>query len=85
MIVKEIDARKEVITGADVWQVLSKAETVHVASGQKILRYEPETSNRDDLIKMATGRSGNLRAPTLKIGDNVYVGFSSSMYEKLVQ
>jgi len=81
----EIDAKKEVIAAAAVWPVLGKAEMVHVASGQKILSYEPETSNREELIKLATGRSGNLRAPTLKIGNDVYVGFNASLYEKIVR
>jgi hypothetical protein len=82
-VVEEVDAKQEVITTSDVWTVLSRADKIYVASGQKILTYEPNSSNRDELIKKTTGRTGNLRAPALKIGNELYVGFNTSMYDSL--
>ena len=83
MVGEEVDAKKEVITSEDVWSVLSAAETVYVASGKKTLEYIPSSSNKDELIKKATGRTGNLRAPTVRRGKLLYVGFNQEMYNTL--
>ncbi len=80
---EEVDAKKEVITSEDVWSVLSAAETVYVASGKKTLEYTPSSSKKDELVKKATGRTGNLRAPTVRRGKLLYVGFNQEMYDNL--
>lgn len=64
-----------------MWDFLAQAETVYVASGQKTLSFKPDLSNRDELVKKATGRTGNLRAPALRIGDDIYIGYNAAMYE----
>ncbi len=66
-----------------VWDFLEQADTVYVASGQKTLSFKPDSSNRDELIKKATGRTGNLRAPALRIGNDLYIGYNAAMYEGL--
>ena len=66
-----------------VWSFLKQASTVHVASGQKTLTFTPDSSNKEELINKATGRTGNLRAPALRIGDDLYIGYNSAMYEDL--
>ena len=38
---EEKDAKKDVISGEEVWSVISAAETVYVASGSKLLKYAP--------------------------------------------
>ena len=78
-----MDAKKEVIGPDQVWDFLTSAETVYVASGQKTLSYKPDSSTKDELIKKATGRTGNLRAPALRIGRDLYIGFNSTMYGDL--
>jgi hypothetical protein len=54
-----------------------------VASGQKTLTFTPDSSNKEELINKATGRTGNLRAPALRIGDDLYIGYNAAMYEDL--
>lgn len=66
-----------------VWDLLSGAATVYVASGQKTLSFKPDAANKDELIKRATGRTGNLRAPALRVGDDLYIGYNQDMYEGL--
>lgn len=78
---EEVDAKKETIGADKVWDVLSRAEKVHVASGKNVLTYQPGEENREELIAKATGRTGNLRAPALRIGTELYIGFNGSIYE----
>lgn len=83
VVTEEVDAKKEVITSENVWVMLSAADTVYVASGKKTLEFTPDSKNKDELIKRATGRTGNLRAPTLRRGQSLYVGFNEELYQTL--
>jgi len=51
-----------------------------VARGKKIFSFEPEEEIREEILKLCLGRSGTLRAPTLKIGSLMLVGFNEAMY-----
>ena len=66
-----------------VWDLLKNASTVHVASGQKTLTFKPDSASKDELINKATGRTGNLRAPALRIGNDLYIGFNAALYEAI--
>ena len=37
----------------------------------------------DELLKLVLGPTGNLRAPTLKVGNRIVVGFNQEMYESV--
>lgn len=58
---------------------------IHIASGKKIISFDPATDSREDILAQATGRTGNLRAPTLRKGDQFYVGFNDELYRQLVE
>jgi hypothetical protein len=80
---EEVDAKKSVIGPDAVWEFLAQADTVHVASGQKTITYTPDSSTREELLNKATGRTGNLRAPALRIGNDLYIGYNQAMYDAL--
>ena len=77
----EVDAKKEVCQGEDAYVLVKSAEKVVVASGQKTIEYDPKTADKNELLGKITGRTGNLRAPALKIGKVYYIGFNVGMYE----
>lgn len=80
----EIDAKKEALQIEEVWERLQRAEKIFVAKGQKVQVYVPGLEVKDDLMHDVLGRSGNLRAPTLQVGNNYYVGYNETMYEELM-
>lgn len=51
--------------------------------GQKTVMYTPDAETKDEILKVSLGRTGNLRAPTLRVGKNVYVGYNDEMYKEL--
>jgi hypothetical protein len=63
--------------------VVAGASKIVVASGKKIAEFDPRTADHAELLKKITGRTGNLRAPTLRVGDVFYVGFNVEMYSLL--
>lgn len=82
-IAEEVSAKKQVFHGDEALKVVADADKVFVASGKKILEYEPAVADKAELLKKITGPSGNLRAPTLKQGNVFYVGFNPELYEGL--
>lgn len=77
------DARKEKIDTDQAWNILSQAGTVHIGKGKKTLVYSPCDENKEEILKAAMGRTGNLRAPSIKKKDAVFIGFNDSIYNTL--
>ncbi len=81
---QEVSARKEVFNGEDAWKIIEGAKKVFVASGKNIIEFEPATADKEAMLKKITGRTGNLRAPTLKKGEIYYIGYNTTLYETLI-
>src|SRR6516165_4557476 len=62
------------------------AERVVVARGKKVVTFDMKKSPPDDdtLAAHLLGPSGNLRAPTLRVGDTLLVGFSEEAYRQIL-
>ncbi len=79
-----VEARKQKIADDDAWELLSSAEKIVVGKGKKVVTFDPKTDSKEDILKSCLGRTGNLRAPTLKIGNMLVVGFNEDMYSTYV-
>ncbi len=79
-----MNARKERIEAEEAWELFANAEIVYVINGRKINEWAPTEENKEAILTKAIGRSGNLRAPTLKINDTFVVGFNNELYTKLL-
>lgn len=67
------------------WELLSSAQRV-VAVKSKILKNLSVCDrNREEILKIAMGPSGNLRAPTFRVGEYYVVGFNEDMYTERLQ
>jgi hypothetical protein len=66
------------------WERLKRAEKVFVGKGKKVQMYVPDPAVKDLLMHDVLGRSGNLRAPALQVGNCYYVGYNEAMYEELM-
>ena len=64
--------------------MIQNAKSVYVAKGKKMIRWNPQTDNRKEILKTVIGPSGNLRAPTWKIGKDFLVGFSAEQYQDVL-
>lgn len=84
---EEVNARKERMGDAEALELLSKVERLHVTRGKKVLSFDlrKDTLSQEELLKLVIGPSGNLRAPTLKVGKDLLVGFDEEMYKKVLK
>ncbi len=64
--------------------MVANAKKIYVASGKKTVEFNPATASKEELLKKITGRTGNLRAPSLKIGSTFFIGFNTEIYEDML-
>ena len=82
---KEItNASKEKIDANQAWETIKSASSIHVAKGKKTISCNPKSDDREEILKTVMGPSGNLRAPTWKIGSDILVGFNEEQYQQIL-
>lgn len=78
-----VDARKSRIDGEQAWALLKAATNITVAKGKKVVALSPGRDGKEAVLAAVMGPSGNLRAPTLRVGDAFVVGFEAELYQRL--
>jgi len=77
------DAKKETITAAGAWELINSVEKVVIGKGKKILNFKPLNRNKEEILKNALGRTGNLRAPAIKAKGALFIGYNDTIYDSL--
>jgi hypothetical protein len=77
---------RDPIEGDAALDVLEGIRHLHVAKGRKSEHFDLKTERPDDetLLSLMLGRSGKLRAPALKAGDTLVVGFNAELLENVL-
>lgn len=78
------DARKERYAAADLPDLMEGAIEVLVARGKQSLVFRPGTDEAvwKEIAEVAIGPTGNLRAPTLRLGKRWIVGFGEEAWRE---
>lgn len=81
------DAGKVKKGRAEAVALARSVRVVHVAKGKKLVTLDLKADQPDDdtLAGLLLGPTGNLRAPTLRKGDVLYVGFNEEAYAALAE
>ena len=79
-------ASREPLENEAALSVLEGAAELVVAKGKKTLRYDLKKARPSDeeLLALLLGRSGKLRAPTLRQGTQVLVGYNQEIMDLLI-
>lgn len=82
-IAETADARKQRISPSEAIRMARHAEQLWVMKGRKLVSLEmrKDRPSDDELRKLLIGPSGNLRAPTIRRGTKLFVGFSDDAFE----
>jgi arsenate reductase-like glutaredoxin family protein len=83
----EADAGKDKKGRAAALALAKTASIIHVAKGKKIVTFDlaKDAPDDDTLAAHLLGPTGNLRAPTIKKGKTLYVGFNEDAYQALLK
>ncbi len=84
-ISETVDARKVKFDRSAAIALARKMKVIIATRGQAVVHFDLRKSPPDDetLAKAILGPTGNLKAPPLRLGGRLIVGFCASEYEKL--
>ena len=68
---------------ADAGKIAKAARRVIVAKGKKVSEFAGGKAGKD-VIEAMLGPTGNLRAPTIRKGKTVLVGFNEEVFERIL-
>lgn len=82
----QVDAKKQTIKGDQALGALAGVDDLYVTKGTRVVhvdlrRARPE---RAELLALLLGPTGNLRAPTLRKGRTLLVGFDGPTYARVL-
>ena len=82
----QVDAKKQTIKGERALSVLANVDEIHVAKGKRVIHVDLRKGRPDksELLDLLLGPTGNLRAPTLRKGRALLVGFDEATYRKVL-
>jgi arsenate reductase-like glutaredoxin family protein len=81
-VAETVNAGKVKLGAKDALALARAAKHVAVAKGKKVVRFDMKKDRPDDetLLGHLLGRSGTLRAPAVRAGDCLLVGFHPDAY-----
>lgn len=82
---EEVNAKKERLGEKDALALAKTVNDIYVAKGKKVvhLNIKKDKPDKATLVKLLLGPTGNLRAPTLRKGKTLVVGFNAETYQEL--
>ena len=82
--IKETVSASKKLGRAEATALAKAASKVIVAKGKKVTEFAPAGKAPKDLVDAMVGTTGNLRAPTIKRGKTVLVGYNEEVYTKIL-
>lgn len=84
---QEVSANNTKLGAEDALRLAREVSTIMVAKGKKIATFDMKRDPPDDGVLLAAllGPTGNLRAPTIRRGTTLLVGFDEEMYRKIFE
>ena len=82
-----MDTRKSPITGAAALAVIRDVDEMWVAKGRKAVHVDLTSARpgKAELLSLLLGPTGGLRAPTLRVGRTLLVGFNEEAYATVLK
>ena len=77
-----VDARKTKLGRAEALRLARAADRVFVAKGKNIVQLDikKDRPTDDELSAAILGPTGNLKAPTIRQGKSLFVGFDEALF-----
>ena len=86
-VTEQADAKKATIKGAAALDVLDGVDDLYVAKGKKVEHVDLKKAKpvRATLLGLLLGPTGNLRAPTVRRGRTLIVGYDEATYKTVLR
>ncbi len=86
-VAETVNATKVRYASADALALLAGIDTLIATKGKKVETFDLKADRPDDatLLARLMGPTGNLRAPTARVGRTLVVGFNAEVYARLLE
>jgi arsenate reductase-like glutaredoxin family protein len=85
-VAEQTDAKKERYGPEEALAIARKATEIHVAKGKRVVRVDMKAQPSDEeLLALLIGPSGYLRAPVIRKGTVLLVGFDEGAYREVLE
>ena len=89
MDAKKIEVKEEVpasrkLSAADAKEIAKGSSKVYVAKGKKLDVFDIKNADLNEVVEKMLGPTGNLRAPTMRVGKTTVVGFNEETFEAVL-
>ena len=83
---EEVNARKVTLKVSEALELAKSVTDIYASKGKKVIHLNMKRDKPDDdtLTKLLVGPTGNLRAPALRKGKTLIIGFDEETYAKLI-
>jgi arsenate reductase-like glutaredoxin family protein len=84
---EEVNANKTKYQEQDALKLAATVNHIYAAKGKKVVYLNVKKGNPDSkaLVKVMLGPTGNLRAPTLRVGKTLLIGFHAETYKQVLE
>jgi len=83
----QVDARKTTLKEKEALALVQEVDDIYASKGKRVVHLDlrREKPDRAELLGLLLGPTGNLRAPTLRKGRTLLVGFDEAAYAKVLR
>jgi len=83
----QVDARKTTLKEKEALALVQEVDEVYASKGKRVVHLDlkNEKPGKAALLGLLLGPTGNLRAPTLRKGRTLLVGFDEVAYAKVLR
>jgi len=82
-IKEQVSASKK-LQAQDSADLLANASTLIALKGKKVQKFSIRHAVPEEAIAATLGPTGNMRAPTLRVGKTIIVGFNETIYAEVL-
>ncbi len=84
---EQVDAKKKTFKDKEALALAAEADELYAMKGKKVVHFDLKKNRPDDgvLLSHMLGPTGNLRAPTLRKGKTLIIGFNEETYAELLK
>ena len=83
MVKEEIPASRK-LGASDAKAIAKESSRVYVAKGKKLDLFEMKSAKIGEVVEKMLGPTGNLRAPTMRVGKTTVVGFNEDTFSDVL-
>ena len=83
----QVDAKKATLKEKEAMALVREVDEIYASKGKQVVHLDHKKTKPDktELLGLLLGPTGNLRAPTLRKGRTLLVGFDEAAYAKVLR